>query len=125
MKKNLTTRVLKVGVMTGISLMSAAVFAEGPANIGALVSSGGDMAGSTLGGLEQLAGLVGFIMFGTSGYKLLTNKGQQQEGVGKLWGALFAGVFLISVVSYQAIMKNSVLQTTDGADDIRTLIKGS
>lgn len=94
-------------------------------DIGSMAKQAGDQAGQSQDGLTQFIGLIGFVVFVISGFKLFNQRNNQSDEKGKLWAGLFCGVFLLGIWTFVAIGTNTVTNQTQSADDMRAVIKGN
>lgn len=90
-----------------------------------LLQQGGNQASGMQSGVIQIAGLVGLIIFAISGVKLFNARDNGQEGKGKMWSSLAAGIFLMGLWTWAAVVSNTALGEAKSADEMKSIVSGS
>lgn len=97
----------------------------GVTDAASLFKQAGSQAGKSVDGWVQVCGFIGLILFTFAGVKLFNSRDNQSEPKGKLWLSLGAGVFLIGIWTWLAVFSNTVTGTTQSADNLKSIVKGS
>lgn len=108
-----------------VSFYADANAGGGVTDAASLFSQGGDQAAGSVDGWVQMAGAIGLFLFTFAGVKLFNSRDNQQEGKGALWAKLGTGVFLIGLWGWLAIFSNTFTGTTQSADSLKAIVKGS
>lgn len=121
--KHKKTAVFFIATAALAALFPAHVLA-GVSDAATLFSQGGKQASGAQNGFLQVAGFVGLIMFAVSGVKLFNSRESGNDGKGKLWSALAAGVFLMGLWTFAAIVSNTATGQTKSADEMKSIVTG-
>ena len=97
----------------------------GVTDAASLFTQGGSQAGGSVDGWVQMCGLGGLLLFTFAGVKLFNSRDNQSEPKGKQFLQLGAGVFLIGIWTWLAVVSNTVTGTTQSADNLKSIVKGS
>lgn len=122
--KNVKKQCNRFGLALFGMLLSTPIFAAAVTDAGSLFGQAGEQASTAQSGFVQIAGFIGLILFAVSGIKLFNSRENSQEGKGKLWMGLFAGVFLMGLYTWMAVASNTATGDTQSADDIKSVISG-
>lgn len=120
----------KLLLITLVALSFVSFYADASAGGGvtdaaSLFKQAGSQSSQAVDGWVQAAGFIGVILFTFAGVKLFNSRDNQQESKGKLWMSLGAGVFLIGLWTWLAVVSNTATGTTQSADNLKAIVKGS
>lgn len=115
---------LVLGISLAALFFSDAALASQVKDASSLFKQGGEQAAGAQGGLIQVFGFIGLIIFAVSGIKLFNGRENGQEGKGKLWAGVAGGVFLMSLWGFAAITSNTILGESKSADQMKSIVSG-